>query len=463
MGSEFLVAQADCRSVRRTVHSALVAILLLTGLLSGANTHADDKWQAQIPKTAEHPEEWQKLLPELIKTGMPYGALAGARDILNFFADLQSKELAFGTIIQLVDLGFPFSTRADFISGDIDPAGTNNFAQSYLLYKGIVNLDKKTDRWAENYFAKIDKENFPKYIFFRATEAYRNGKTAEAIQLLKKALSLTNSPESMSLAKKEARTLARIDYELGDFESSFEIYETFLLKTDPVTPTDWLEAAWDLYQLKRFPEALGDLYNLESKEGGNSVHLEKYELRALIYREFCSVAATDQLIKTFNADFGNIIDSIKLGEPLASFPQLVNIDLPQAQVYRQFTQTLIELESESKRIGTLPAKVQNLANYIYTTEIAMLKRSKQLYEDQALEALARHLVILGESLRFLKFDVARERFNPDRVFAEPPAEKTQLVDSGDDKNFRVHWVQWGDYWRDERLLYRGLLKTRCEL
>ena len=424
---------------------------------------SDDKWQGQIPQGAEKPEDWNRLLPELIRNDMPYGAMASARNMLNFFADLPSKELAYQAIIKFVDLGYPFSTRADFIPGDLDPAGHDNFAQSYLLYKGLVNHDKKMEKWAEYYFNKVDKENFPKYLFFKATEAYAKRQPYEAIVLLKRALTATSGPDSFSFAKKVARTLARIHYELGQFDKSLEIYQTFLMKVEPITPADWVEASWNLYQLKRFPEALGLLYNLESKSSGASLQLEKYVLRGLIYREFCSVSATDQLIKSFNKEFGATINGIKLGEPLAAFPQLIKIDLPEAAEYRQFTLTLTQLENEFKKINDLPSKVRSLANYVYVSEMNMLKRGRQYYEDPAFAALARHLVILGESLRFLKFDVAREKFNPDRIFSEPPpVVPLKLVDSADEMNFRLHWLQWGDYWRDERILYQGLMKKKCD-
>jgi tetratricopeptide (TPR) repeat protein len=423
---------------------------------------AQTKWQGQIPQVAQRPEDWGRLLPELINHEMYFGAMAASRNMLNFFSDLPSKEMAYGAIIKFIDLGYPFSTRADFIPGDLDPSGRDAFTQNYLLYKGIINHTKKMEKWVEYYFAKVDKENLPKYLFFRATEAYSNGKPNEAIQLLTKALTLTHDPESLILAKKEARTLARIQYELGQYEKSLDIYQNFLLKMNPIIPADWIEAAWNLYQLKRFNEALGLLYNLESKSKGDSVQLEKYVLRGLIYREFCSVAATDQLIRNFDKEFGLTINSIKMGEPLANFPQLISIEQPEAQEYRQYMQSVERLESEAKKISSLPDKLRPLAAYVYQSETAMLTRARQYSEDRALSALAKHLIILNESLRFLKFDVARERFNPDRVFAEPEPTPIKLVENGEDKNFHLHWIQWGDFWRDERVLYQGVVKKQCD-
>lgn len=423
------------------------------------------KWTSSPPKAAERPEDWPPLINALLEQKMNYGALASARAALKFFADLQTKEMAYRAIVRVVDLGYPFSTLADFVPGDLDfsgPAGREPFAQSYMLYKAMVNLEKKTPKWADYYFDKIDKENFSKYLFFRATEAYRSKKHVEAVGLLKRALAQISGPEQESLARKEARTLARIYYEAGQFEKSLEIYRTFLLKTNPLAPTDWLEAAWNEYKLKRFDDALGTLYNMESKAGAGAAALEKYVLRALIYREKCARDATDALIRAFNAEYGKTIDAIKLGEPLSKFPQLAKIDDPETVEFREIAGAVEELESESQRISSLPSKVRPIASFVYSAESTYLKRRRKLYEDKALESMARRLTIMGESLRFLRFEVERERFDPERVFAEaPPPETGPLID-GDEKTFRVHWNQWGDYWRDERLFYRGMITSKCD-
>jgi tetratricopeptide (TPR) repeat protein len=448
---------------KRRHASSLAGTLLLTAGLVVKPVFAAEKWQGTVPKMAANSDDWRLLLPELLKNKMSFGALAASRNMLNFFSDLETKEMAFRSIIQVIDWGFPYSTRAEFVPGDLDPSGLDDFSQSYLLYKGIVNLDKKMQKWADYYFTKIDKENFNKYVFYLANTAYRSGNRTDAIKQLQKTLTLTTRPEDLSLAKKASRTLARLYYETEEFEKSLEIYQTFLLKLNPLEPADWLEAAWNLYQLKRFPEALGMLYNLESRSVGETVRLEKFVLRALIYREFCSEEATDELIKSFTKDFGPLIDGIKLGEPLNRFPTLQNIDHPETQEFRHYIKAIRELESELKNVRTLPKPLRELAQYVYKTEIAVLKRKQKLYQERAQEIIARHLVILGESLRFLKFDVAREKYNPDRVFAEKPVDAPLLIENLDEHRFRLHWIQWGDYWRDERQLYKGILINKCEI
>ena len=437
-----------------------LAILAIVATMANAAPNETDQWLGKPPAEADKPEIWAKLIPELMDRQMYDGALAASRAMLNFFADLTTKELAYKTITKLTDMGYPFSTRGLFVPGDLDASGPDGFAQSYLLYKGIVNIDKSMPKWAEYYFARLDPRA-PKYLFYRAMQAYAAKKLDEAVPLLKQGLAATTGPDAVTLAKKQARTLARIYYEQGEFAKSLEIYQTFLLKTNPLNPTDWLESAWSLYQLKRYDEALGALYNLEAKSTGEPIPLEKFLLRGLIYREYCATVATKKLVDTFQRQFGATIDGIKMGEPLGRYGQLRKIAHPDAERFRQYGVTLGRLNDESTRVGRLPAKLRGLATYIYQSETEMLKRGRQYHEDRALEALAKHLVILGESLRFLQFDVTREKFSPDRVFAEPAVAPLNLIET-DDVTYRLRWMQWGDFWRDERALYRGLVKTKCD-
>jgi tetratricopeptide (TPR) repeat protein len=439
------------------------ATVLVSAILVGSLAHAEDKkWQAAIPPVAADTETWQKLIPALMEKKMYYGALASGRNILNFFQDLPSKELSYKTIIQLIDLGYPGSTRPFFVPGDIEPSASTEFGRSYFFYKARADVDKKMNRWAQSQFEKVDKDNFPKYIFFQAITSYNAGKLDEAIVWLKKGLTLTGGIDNLSLATKEARTLARIYYEKEEFDKALDIYQTFLLQMNPVEPSDWLEAAWVLYRLKKYPEALGYTYNYESQSTGPDTVLEQYILRALIYREYCTVKTIGALSQSFEKKFGKILDAIKLGEPLQPYPEIVKIEIPETLDYRLSIRTIEELTYEKTKINTLPKKLRPLADYVYSAELRMLARRKQSLENEALQALAKHLIILSESLRFLRFDVYREKFNPDTVFAEEKPPETLLVDSSDDKTFRLHWRQWGDYWRDERMNYRGNIKSRCE-
>jgi tetratricopeptide (TPR) repeat protein len=389
-----------------------------------------------------------------------YGAEAGAERILEYFAELKTKEFAYQNIVEMIDYGYPFNLRPAFMSGDIEVSGKENFAQSYNLYKASIDSDKDMPKWAANYFSRIDKENFPKFLFYQALREFNDKKLDDSLVHLDKALAGLTEPAQLSLSKKVSRTMARIYYEQTKYKESLDIYQNYLLKMNPVEPGDWLEMAWNLYRLGRFEESLGALYNLEVKDPNQSVYLEKYIIRALIYREKCATSYTYSLSKSFEKDFGQAIEKVKLGEPLKTIPALRQL-VERGSDYRRAISTLDEMQAESLRVKELPGKLRKVAKYLYDTEIRNLQKIRDSAEDMALNDAARKLVIMGESLRFLQFDVIREQYNPDKVFAPTPP-PDNLVESLPDNKFMLHWLQWGDFWRDERMDYRGYLKNWCK-
>ncbi len=447
----------------RTDVLLIVACLAVAIPISAATTKNQTPagWRSEVPRDVDNSNLWNQLVPELMKRHMYYEALAAASDMINFFDDLQSKKLAYKTIIQLIDLGYPFSTRAYFVPGDIDPSPDGKFGQSYFFYKGLINLNAGMPKWANYYFDKIDKDTSAKYIFFQAMQSYAKGHLKAAKKYLNKTLGLIKDSDNFDLAKKAARTLARIDYEQKKYKQSSEIYETFLLKTNPINPEDWLEGAWSLYRLKKYNEALGLLYNLESRSSGHQIRLEKYILRALIYRKMCSDEATRELINTFNREYGSTIQGIKLGQPLARFSVLNQIEDSDQIKYAQNLKSIRKLRDEYHSVAELPPSLRPITRYVYITTLHMLLHTEGLYKTQALEAAARRLVILGESLKFLQFDVVRSKYNPNSVFQDKSTSNPALLEANKN-NFIIRWPQWGDYWQDERLSYQGTLVDKCD-
>jgi len=419
------------------------------------------KWTGTVIKEYDNAESWMSLVTKMKELHMNYGAEAGAERVLEYFADIKSKEFAYQNIVDLIDYGYPFNLRPVFMSGDLETVSKENFSQSYNLYKATIDLEKNMPKWADTYFAKVDKETFPKYLFYQALREFNQKKLDESLAHLEKALAgLSDSPAHLSLSKKISRTMARIYYEQTKYKQALDIYQTYLLKLNPIEPADWVEAAWALYRLGQYDTALGYLYNMEVKDPSQDIYLEKFIIRALIYREKCATSYTFSLSQNFDKEFGPTIEKIKMGESLKTLPVLKRL-IDRGSDYRRALKTIDELQNEAKMISKLPSGMQQMATFLYDTEVKNISKNRDFSEDNALTDAARRLVVMGESLRFLQFDVIREQYNPDKVFAPPPEPET-LVETLPDKRFLLHWIQWGDFWRDERMSYRGKLKNWCQ-
>lgn len=435
----------------------LFSILVLLAPIANATP----MWRGTIPGFAQDPNRWALLLQKLEEKQMPHGALAAASRMLTLFTDLPTKELAYQTVIKLIDLGYPFPIRSVFAAGDIEPQSDKEFADSYYFYKATLAKEKGMERWAEHYFSFVDKENFPKYLFYSALDAYSKKDFSASEKLLKKILSLQLERSQLGLIKKVARTLARIYYELEQHEKSLDIYESFLLKLNPVTPSDWLETAWNRYHLRRFDRALGALYNLESVVPSDSVSLEKYLVRALIHQELCATNDMEALLGTFEKDFGKTLSAIKSGESLSHLESLTTLAHPANVDFHHIRTSVLALQEEQRGGFEFSPELRNLAEYLYRTELAALNNRIGFYRETALARAADQLIHFSESLRFLKFDVAREKYNPEVVFQRKDRVLSSLVRELPDERFQIRWLQQGDFWRDERPDYIGVVNNKC--
>lgn len=441
----------------------MMRLIIVTLILFSANAYAGHKWEAKIPTVASDLELWPLLLDELEKQGMHYGELATAHRMLTYFEDIKIKEKSYLIIIRLIDNGYPFPTSKMFETGDIDPIGDYALQNGYNFYKALVNQNKGMQRWADYFLNKVDKEGYNKFHFYAAVEEYKKKNFDEAIRILKKILKTDFVSYDHSFVRKIARTLARIYFEQKRFKESLDIYETFLLKQNPIAASDWLEVAWNHYYLKNYQQAIGYLYNLESKLAEYPILLEQYILRAAIYMDLCATEQVNGLLEEFNHRFGQEILGIITGQSLVEFRALKSIYHPQSQFYFQAMQTIRELKQEYKSIKKLDRRVRKLGVYIYRTEIKMLTKAAVFFEEEAINRSASELVMLSESLKFLKHRTEREKFNPTIVFQKNEDSKTTYVRDLLEKGFFLSWKQAGDYWRDERNKYLGLVKSQCDI
>ena len=89
----------------------------------------------------------------------------------------------------------------------------------------------------------------------------------------------------------------------------------------------------------------------------------------------------------------------------------------------------------------------------------------EAYTDEATARAAERLLMMSEQLRFLQFDVQREKFNPNTVFQPTPAAPAitpALVGESTEVGYNIHWIQLDDFWRDERNKYRANTVNRCD-
>jgi hypothetical protein len=139
------------------------------------------------------------------------------------------------------------------------------------------------------------------------------------------------------------------------------------------------------------------------------------------------------------------------------------IEIPGNQTYSRINQTLLSMKDEAARLEQLPVKLRPAADYIYRTEIKMLNQQLRMYQEAALLNAANQLILVSEQLRFLKYDSARSKYRPESVFRQESEKKPSSLAPLErpEGSYELRWIQHGDFWRDERLKYRGVLPNLC--
>jgi tetratricopeptide (TPR) repeat protein len=448
------------------VKKSLFLFLILISPVFAQDINSKLKWKSEIPQMANDPQKWIEFIQELEKYQRPYAMLAAGMRMLLLFPDVGSQKFAYETIIKGIDLGYPNSLLHLFIIGNLEIDGIDELSQNYNFYKAIVNKMRGMDKWAKDYFEKLDPEKFNKFRFYQAISLYGEKKYKESLEILDKILKSTLTPKDFSFVKKVVRQIARIHFEMKDYEKSLVYYNDFLLRTNPITPTDWIEKSWNLFYLKRYEDALGTLYNMESQAAKQYNNFERFIIRASIYLNLCATDNVKKLVENFEEEYKSAIDAIINGKQLSTMSEIEAIARFSNPRYKEMMDSLNFMTQERENIeDDISSELVGVSNYLFDTEIKVLRQLALFYRESAINKAAHDLTMLNESLKFLQFGTEREKYNPAVVFRPRDDAEEILIDQIDlaDRGFLFQWMQQGQFWRDERNKYKGSIKNQCDI
>lgn len=424
------------------------------------------KWEGKKPPFADSPEKWIGFLDYLKEKKLRFTSLAASYRMVLYFDDVESSKISYQTLVELIDLGYPNNLNHLFMVGNLELDDKDEFSQNYNFYKAVINKLKGMEKWSNDFFLKLDQETFKKYRFYQAMGLYSEKKYDESLKILEEILKSPLAIKDFTFAKKVARMMARIYFEQKKYEKSLQFYDEFLLKTNPVNPSDWIEKAWNLFYLKKYDDALGILFNLETDSLKYFKGFEKYIIRASIYLNMCATDNVKSLIDRFNTEYKTAIKNIINGKVLATSQDIAEVAQSSDPKYKEVNDSIKHLLTEYRsHKDSFPKEYREMAMFLYRTEIAMLRKYAGFFKEQAYAVAAQDLTMLSESLRFLEFGTAREKYNPAVVFMPRTDKDEDLIRMIDlaDRGFIFDWKQNGTYWRDERNKYKGKIEDKCNI
>ncbi len=418
------------------------------------------KWETRLNLSIYNKEVLAQLMDQL-DPKYPVLALSVAQQALMMVEDSDLSKHAYEQVIRLVDKGVPFSLMDMFNIGNLRLNDYDYNSQSYNFFKGILAKNKKMNEWSEGFLKLIDKTNFGRYQYYEALGLINEKKFDEAKEKLRNLLKVDYDKDHFAFAKKIARTLAQLHFTLKEYDAAKEIYQDFLLKVNPVRYADWIELAWVQFYQNDFSGSLGSLVNIKSS-GNTGVSFEPYIIKASIYKQLCDDKSVKKLSEEFNSQYKGLIDRVTLGADIENDQQLeeilahVNEDFFIITFMRKhLTEEIKRFESDRSMSNT------KLVMGFYEAEINRLERMRTYYYQQAKSSALSKIIEISESLRFLAFYAAREKFNTKYVFKV----KRKKLDFFTYNQFKDQFVLWrhnGLFFNDERLNYKVELFDQCD-
>ena len=268
-----------------------------------------------------------------------------------------------------------------------------------------------------------------------------------------------NELASDYLRKKAKRQFARLIFEKGEFQKSFDLLKELQFEQDD-RGFILLERAWTKYYLKHYSKSLGLLTALDNQLFASSRTPETDILKMLIYKELCHYDEVFVVKKAFDKKYRAAIDDIKNRKDLAKNEILLQLSLmkPNLKSYAGFIGGLRRDFNWIKKIfpsGDLLNELQ--------TKVRLKDRQLQdiisLKLNEQIRKTADEMLDWNEQINFLDYqtrvDSLRLRRSDIELNYRPEAIPLMTFD-------RLYWLYKGEMWLDELENLRVLVKSKCQ-
>lgn len=268
-----------------------------------------------------------------------------------------------------------------------------------------------------------------------------------------------NELASDYLRKKAKRQYARLIFEKGEFQKSFELLKELQFEQDD-RGFILLERAWTKYYLKHYSKALGLLTALDTQLFAQSRTPETDILKMLIYKELCHYNEVFDVKKTFDEKYKSAISDIKNRKDLTKNKELLQLALMKPN-----------LKNYSGFIGGLRRDMRWYKNLASSGEVTNDFQTKVDLKDRQLQDMislklndqirktADEMLDWNEQINFLDYqtrvDSLRIRRSDKELNYRPEAIPLMTFD-------RLYWLYKGEMWLDELENIRVLVKSKCQ-
>ncbi|WP_413570092.1 tetratricopeptide repeat protein [Bdellovibrio sp. HCB117] len=176
--------------------------------------------------------------------------------------------------------------------------------EEYQLTRAKHYSDKGQLGLVEDALMYISEKSplYPDSLLLTALFNYRQGKVDDATIQLEKLMAATDGNKTLQLRSVAALTLARIQFQKGDYKDAFQSY----LKVDKSNPL-WLQAmvesAWTQILGEDYEGAAGNMFSLHTDFFKNAFSPESYVVRTVGYLNLCQYGDGVQVLNEMNKKY----------------------------------------------------------------------------------------------------------------------------------------------------------------
>gem|GEM_PF-810443 len=351
------------------------------------------------------------------------------------------EEFMVSQVVGDQDYGFVEGDTADFIN--------------YL--QGLYDWEHGFKGWGNDHFKKIKPSSkyYYNYIYKRALFSVYENDIDGAIGYLKEILK--SSQPSKELKDESRKTLARLLYEKGDYDTADMIY--MKIEKNIIEQADnLLERAWVHYRLGNSEKAMGLLYSFQAPSFENAFRPEYFILKSFIYKDVCNYKNALYVVNEFKERYGEAITRLYERSLPEENTQLMLVLLNKPDVAKTF-KFLDLLEKEKAQCESIPDEL--LKNYlvrIYELQIEESSETlkKQIYDGY--EMIADDLLRYEEDAYLMEYEIGLDMYQ--RVYDSQFAEEKTIKEKVS-KGLALYEFQ-GEFWNDELETYEVKLQNKCE-
>jgi len=325
-------------------------------------------------------------------------------------------------------------------------------------HQGVFDWQHGFIEWGNLHFEGIEPGTYYFYRYHYQLALYRVYKNDPdgAIELL--ADILDHSIDDTGFKDEVRQTLARLYYEVGQFEAADKVYreiETPILNQ----AHHLLERAWIHYRMGNPETAMGYLYAYRAPSFQNYFTPEYYILKSFIYKSVCHYEKALAVIGEFDNYYADALAAIHNRSDIKDNPALLRVIIHQKQIKAAWD-FLVLLENEHQQVASInDLALKGFLDRIYTLQVSKTRAEfKQLIGD-SYESMADGLLEYEEESHLISYEIGLDMVQ--RVQQYHYRENVDTGGSKDPSRLIAYPFQ-GEFWSHELDDYHVTLVDKCK-